>query len=538
MAILAGSATGLSTAPDPVRPVRSGPLAALRRAWRQLTSMRTALLLLFGLAVAAVPGSVLPQRGLNQLKVDDYFAAHPELAPVLDRLSLFDVFGAPWFAAIYLLLFVSLMGCLSARVPLHARALLRRPPAAPRHLDRLPHFASYRTKDDVEAAVVSVLSRLHRSRWRLERRDGQGGVVTLCAEKGYLRETGNLVFHVALVVLLAAVALGGLYGWNATVLVTEGEGFCNTVNSYDAFEPGRLVDGGDLPPFCVELDEFTADYQPGTALATSFSAAVRYGRGDGEPATKHQIEVNSPLRLDGARTYLLGHGFSPVVTVTDPSGQVFTAPIAFLPADDTLASTGAVKLPDARPRQIGIDGVFTPDRDPADRLGLKSLSPVPDNPALSIRIYTGDLGLDSGVPQSVFSLDERQIRLERLNLARLADSRPARVVLGPGQSVRLADGTTVRFDGYREWARMRVARDPGQLLALTAASGMVGGLVLSLRIRRRRVWFRFSPADPADPAAPAEKPGRTVVAVGGLARTDSDTFTAEFGQLTARAREG
>ena len=49
------------------RPVRTTsavtkPVIAL---WRRLTSMRTALILLFLLAVAAVPGSLLPQRNLN-----------------------------------------------------------------------------------------------------------------------------------------------------------------------------------------------------------------------------------------------------------------------------------------------------------------------------------------------------------------------------------------------------------------------------------------------------------------------------------------
>ncbi|MEP6696254.1 MAG: cytochrome c biogenesis protein ResB, partial [Pseudonocardiales bacterium] len=231
----------LSTAPVlSAATARPGPLAALLRAWRQLTSMRTALLLLFLFAVAAVPGSVLPQRGLNQIKVDDYFARHPALAPVLDRLSLFDVYAAPWFAGIYLLLFVSLIGCLSARVPMHARALGRRPPVTPRNLERLPRSATYDTGETVAAAAVSVHGGLRRGRWRVEQRVEDSGAIALSAEKGYLRETGNLLFHVALVVLLLAVALGGLFGWKATVLVTEGDGFCDTVNSYDAFEPGRL----------------------------------------------------------------------------------------------------------------------------------------------------------------------------------------------------------------------------------------------------------------------------------------------------------
>lgn len=80
--------------------------AAIRNGWRQLTSMRTALVLLFLLALAAIPGSVLPQRSVSIEQVGRYFAAHPELAPVLDRLGGFDVYGSPWFSAIYLLLFV------------------------------------------------------------------------------------------------------------------------------------------------------------------------------------------------------------------------------------------------------------------------------------------------------------------------------------------------------------------------------------------------------------------------------------------------
>ena len=39
---------------------RLGPLGWARWAWRQLTSMRTALFLLLLLAIAALPGSIWP----------------------------------------------------------------------------------------------------------------------------------------------------------------------------------------------------------------------------------------------------------------------------------------------------------------------------------------------------------------------------------------------------------------------------------------------------------------------------------------------
>src|SRR5258708_39406029 len=101
--------------PARLRPRRFGVVGWLRWIWRQLTSMRTALVLLFLLALASIPGSVLPQQGIDPAAVSQYYAAHPALAPFLAKLSGFDVFGAPWFAAIYLLLFTSLAGCVLPR---------------------------------------------------------------------------------------------------------------------------------------------------------------------------------------------------------------------------------------------------------------------------------------------------------------------------------------------------------------------------------------------------------------------------------------
>lgn len=537
MSLLETDTSALSTAPVADAPdrVRPGRGAAVRRSWRQLTSMRTALLLLFLLAVAAVPGSVLPQRGLNPLLVADYFRAHPRLSPWLDRLSLFDVFGAPWFAAIYLLLFISLIGCLLARIRLHGKALLGQPPAVPRHLNRLAHSASHELDTTPEEAAAAIRRLLRRGRWRVVARDEPDGTVGVSAEKGYLRETGNLLFHLALVALLTGIAAGALFGWSATILLSEGAGFCDSVNQYDSFQQGRLVGSSGLPPLCVQLDSFTAAYQADTSQPRDFLARIRFGNGNGNPAKPYALRVNHPLRRDGLRLYLLGHGFTPLLTVRDGSGQTFRMRAPFLPNDANLSSTGAVKLPDARPRQIGIDGSFVPTLDPTDPYGIRSLSARPFNPALGMRIYEGDLGLDTGAPQSVYSLDPGQIAGKRLSLTRLADGQPARVLLRPGQFVRLHDGTTVRFDGYAQWANLRVAHDPGQLLVLAAATAMVAGLLLSLTVRRRRIWFRCSPpaASAHDGAASANP--HTVVTVGGLTRHDSDSFEPEFQRLVAAA---
>ena len=87
----------------------------LRYLWRQLTSMRNALILLLLLGLASIPGSIFPQRTQSPLKVQEYFKNNPGSAKWMDRFYLFDVYGSPWFSAIYILLFVSLIGCVLPR---------------------------------------------------------------------------------------------------------------------------------------------------------------------------------------------------------------------------------------------------------------------------------------------------------------------------------------------------------------------------------------------------------------------------------------
>jgi cytochrome c biogenesis protein len=518
----------LSTQPAPVRAAWSGgPVALARQGWRRLTSMRTALVLLFLLALASVPGSLLPQRPLNPIRVDSYIADHPGLSKILDPLGFFDVFAAPWFAAIYLLLFISVVGCVVPRLRMHFRTLRTPPPVAPRRLERLPESDSYSgwgSPDEVAAAARGTLRG-----WRTVVRAEDGGVVTVAAERGYLRETGNLVFHAALVALLVGVAAGRLWGYQGTVLVTEGDpGICNAVPLYDSFRPGRLVDGTNLAPFCIDkLDDFTATYDP-DGTPSLFKADITYSLGTEGAPRHYALEVNKPLRVDGVRVYLVSHGFAPEFSVRDANGTLITTTSApFLPQGGTLLSEGAVKLLDEVTPQLALYGLFAPTAVESPDGRIDSASPQPLNPAVAVAIFQGRLGLDGGRPQSVYSIDEQQVRNGALKEI-------GRVTLTPGRSTRLADGKTITFDGYKEWATLQVNRDPGQLVVLIAAGAVVVGLLLSLAVRRRRLFLRIAPVDDTDEAG---GPPRSVVAVGGLARTDAGSFGTEFGRLVERLRD-
>ncbi len=490
-----------------------------RMVWRRLTSMRTALILLFLLAVAAVPGSLLPQRPLNPTKTDSYITAHGGWGRFLDAIGMFDVFGSFWFAAIYLLLFISLVGCLIPRIKVHARAVARKPLKAPRNLDRLPESGRFTTAgapEDYAAAARQTLGR----RWRVVRREEPSGAVTLSAEKGYSRETGNLIFHVALLSSLVLIAIGRLYTYQGTTIVKQGSGFCNTVSQYDEWRPGRFAAEGKVrpAPFCIDdLSKFTANYTSSGEPKT-FRADITY-RPNVNAAPRHtSITVNHPLRLEGDRVYLIGHGYAPRVTIRMPDGSVRHDVQAFVPSNpETLFSEGAFKQPgktDAK-ADIGLSGFFAPNPVTEANGTVGSLSPQVRNPVLGIFAYRGDL-TGNGSPQSVYSLDTS--KMTKIGAANLHI----------GQTAKLPGGVQVTFDGWVPWASLQVSHDPAQGYLLIAALAMVIGLLGSLGIRRRRVWLRIAPGSDPDGQS------HTVVTVGGLARSDSGNFTTEFAALLAR----
>jgi len=518
-------------------------LALVRNTWRTLTSMGTALVLLFLLALGAIPGALLPQRSLNAAKVDEYLAEHSVIGPWLDRLQAFNVFSSFWFTAIYVLLFVSLVGCLTPRLLEHVRSLRATPVAAPRNLSRLPKHHETEVTGDAETVAAEVSERL--SGWRRTIRhvgDTAGAApaatstIEVSAEKGYLREFGNIVFHFSLIGLLVAIAAGKLFGYEGNVIVIAdgGPGFCSaSPAAFDSFRAGNTVDGTSLHPICVKVNDFDARYLP-SGQALSFAANIEYQSGadlNTDTWRPYRLEVNHPLRLGGDRIYLQGHGYAPTFTVTFPDGQSRTQTVQWRPEDPlTLLSSGVIRVdppggtyPDAEERrkhQIAVQGLFAPTEQ-LDGALLSSSFPALNDPAVAIDVYRGDTGLDTGRPQSLFALDPSLIAQKRLN-------KQARVNLTAGESTRLDDGTTVRFDGAVPFINLQVSHDPAQVWVLVSALTMMAGLLVSLVVRRRRVWVRVSPA----------APGTVSVELGGLARTDNSGWGDEFERLAARLLDG
>ncbi|WP_225733119.1 cytochrome c biogenesis protein ResB [Pseudoclavibacter sp. CFCC 13796] len=544
--------------------VKLGFVGWLRFLWRQLTSMRIALLLLLLLAIASVPGSIVPQRGADPNGVTKYFNEHPDLAPVLDKLSLFDVYASPWYSAIYLLLFISLIGCIVPRIKLHAKALFSKPPKTPVRLGRLAGYqrvelpstadAVAATPEQVIATADRLLAGRHYRRARYDRPESKRwpAAVSVSAERGYLRETGNLLFHVALVGVLIAVGIGGGISYHGQRVIVQGGTFPNTLSSYDSFSPGRWFSSERLKPFAITLDSFETKYAETMTDIKSgaygqpldYTADVTVHHADGSEAPG-QIKVNQPLNVDGTDVFLLGNGYAPKITVRDPQGQVvFSDPVPFLPQDSNLTSMGVVKVTDVAPQQIGMLGYFYPTEASAHEGMSMSVYPALDNPVLSLNVYVGDLGVDQGEPKSVYTLDPDGLE----QIAGGPNSGDGGSVakslrLTPGQTVDLPGGRgTVTFDEVRPYVSLEMRHDASQVWVLGFALLAAAGLIASLFVPRRRIWVRAwsepVPAAGPNPAGEGETASadgtRTVFEIGGLARGDDHLLEDAVRSIAAR----
>ena len=469
---------------------------SLGSVWRTLRSMRTALILLLLVGLASVFGSLVPQVVNSPDAVADLFQDRPVLARIYRALGLFDVYGSWWFTLLYLLLLISLASCLIPRTRAMVKGFGRRP-APPRELQALRHYEETTIGGGPDAALARSTRVLRRRRFRVVR-DGDA----LAAEKGGSRETGSLLFHWSVFVILVGAVYGKGFGFMGQATVVEGETWTESHAGYDLPpNEGRFFSEDGHTGFQVRVEDFDASFHP-SGVPSDFVSRVELIGVDGTSLGMRDVRVNRPLEHEGVKLYQAGYGWAPVIEIRHRGRLLRRGPVVFItdtPDDLTRPWRGVIKLPSLEP-QVGIEFTLLPD--PAASLVGAPMLEARD-PFMFFEAWRGDLRL--GAAQSVFRLDKRDLEPWESG------------GVGVGRSVRLPTGLQITFVELREYTQFLVKRDPGLGIMLGGGGLLLVGLIPALYSSRRRLWVRAASA-----------PDGTRLQVGGFALQRKAAFEDEF----------
>ncbi|MHB8508030.1 MAG: cytochrome c biogenesis protein ResB [Candidatus Dormibacteria bacterium] len=408
--------------------------------WRALCRMRTAVILLVIVGELSFIAALLPQKALQPVRATGWVQNHQVLGPIFDNLGFFSVYESWWIIGAAALMYVSLTHCVWVR----GRALVRR--------------------------------------WR------RG----LPRNAQFIGEAGSLVFHLSFFVLLAGILYGKAFGFAAFVDVVEGQSVVEARASYDQIEEGIFFDPTQHRGFEVKVDDFKVTYFP-DGRPSDFISHVEVVDGNRKVDEK-RIRVNDYLNYQDVKFYQASYGWAPEVRVTTSDGRkVYDQPVVFF--GDPKLSNGVLKIPSAGPPPDQLGGLMFMVPDIHDVNGASTAgSANPDNPALLLRLFKGDLQSDRA--QNVYQLDTSRM------------TQVYKGGVGLGETVVLPNGYNLSFPRLLRYTGLQVTYDPGLPVIWASFVLMLGGLIVRLyigsllgareeRIRERRRAAAKSEAEAA-----------------------------------------
>ena len=432
----------------PPPPRRRRVRSMLGSFWHEYTRMRTAIYFLMGILAIVLIGTFVPQEFTSaSQKVTDFLAAHQNLNALATDLGLplTSVFVSPLFYILLGSLYVALLSCVLTR----GRAL-----------------------------VIRTIRRYPRT-------------------PQYWGEWGSWLFHTSFFLLVVAVVWGKATGFDGIMTITEGQRVAETRASYDTLQEGMLFDGHHSG-YEVQLNKFSAPLQPNGMPSDFVSNMTLYD--SGRAVLTQDVRVNDYLGYNGVDFYQQDYGWAPHVVVRNPAGEVVSDNDIQMISDDKTASTGVLKVPafnytlpgQSKPVQIGAKLVLYPDAQALPQVNGASngldLSYAPgtaaaNNPVLEVQLFVGDLGLDNGSAQDVFSINTSGMTPYYSGAAAFAlPMRQSTTLTLPAANGGTAN-FTISFPDLRQFSLFHVKKDNGVPLVYTAFLLTMVGLLSKLYLR-------------------------------------------------------
>ena len=421
-------------------------------AWRLLTDVRFAVVLITLLAVAGLVGMLVRQFPVTAADDPARYAAELEavrlawgglpagslLVDAFDAVGFFSVFSTPWFLLLMTVLVISIICCTLDRTPRLWRSVGNvrvEQPAAFFESDR-----DHRAVVDGagEDAVVGV-GRAFRSRhFRRQRTATVGDTTFVYGDRNQYQKLATLLTHAGLVLFLAGGAVTVAAGFETVVFVGEGD----TAPVRSVGTPGNLL---------VKNHAFYAPRREDGSFA-DFRTDLSVYR-DGREVARKTIRVNDPLVFDGFAFHQNTFGPAAELTIRDASGSlVWDGPLLL---DDELLGLpqGFMTIPGA---EAGLVAVLSEGADGVPQLVMQGVGPA--DPA-------------TGANDTLFLV-----------------TIPSGVTTDP----EVTAGHAITWAGVGSWTGMVIKNDPGQPVIWLAFGLLIAGLVLTFYFPRRRAWARVA----------------------------------------------
>lgn len=419
------------------------PKHFFKRVWRFFISMKTGLVLMLGLGIMTLIGTMLIQAPKGVLADPAAYDAwldsvRPELGGwtnVLSALGFFDIFSSWIFEGLMTLLVASILACSVNRAPRLWR-LATRPSMRMRDtfFDHAPLRAEVNLDTDPESAREEVRLVLRSHHFRTISPPEDGGDRALYADKFRFGPFGTVIAHLSFVVIILGAFVSATTGFS---------------DSEVAVAVGSKVAVGHDTGLVVEAKDFSKSSYPDGSPMDYASDLVVYK--DGQQVASQTVRVNQPLRVDGVTFYQSFFGLSQQLRVQGKDGTVLVdqgVPLLYTTNDQTH-NIGEVQIP-GTDATVSVVSAASGEVDP--------------------NIKAGQIEVNVWGPGST-------------------NKPSATKVIDQGKPTEIA-GLTYTFVRTGEFTGLTAANDPGAMIVWVGSLGLVLGIFMVFFFPSRRIWVR------------------------------------------------